>query len=445
MNRIAFEVAVIFVLLLLNGLLAMAEIAIVSARKTRLQQMADAGRRSAQTALDLAADPNQFLATVQIGITLVGILAGAFGGATIASEIANILAQIPLLAPYAPTIGIGVVVLIISYFSLVVGELVPKRLGLNSPEAIAMRVAGPMQFLSTLAAPLVRLLGFSTDRVLHLLRVRPATDPPITPDELIALIDQGARSGVFETSEQEMLEGVLSLDERSIGALMIPRTQIVTLDIDDPPDEIRRTIADSQHSQFPVIRENLDTVLGIVHVKHLLNQSLLGEPLNLNALLRPPLFVPESMSALRVLDLIRHSGNHLVLIADEYGGVEGMVTHNDILEEVAGTLPTSGPSLEPEALRRADGSWLLDGLLPIDDLKDIFLIPQLPDEDRSRYYTVGGFVMTQTGDIPKAGYSFTWNDLHFEVVDMDGLRVDKVLVSPEHRDARPVDSRSDVA
>lgn len=439
MNKIAIEIAVIFLLLLLNGLLAMAEIAIVSARKLRLQQMAEEGHASARKALELATDPNQFLATVQIGITLVGILAGAFGGATIADEIAALLEQIPGLAPYADTIGIALVVLVISYFSLVLGELVPKRLGLNRPEVIALRVALPMQALSRLAAPLVRLLSVSTDLVLRLLGVRPSLDPPITEEELRGLLEQGAQSGIIEASEQDMIEGVLRLGERNIGALMIPRTQIVAFHIDDSLDDIRTQIAETRYSRFPVVQDNLDNVLGFLYAKDLLNQTLAGEPFSLRELLRPPLFVPESMSALRVLDILKQTHSNIALVADEYGGVEGLVTLDDILEMIAGAIPGGDFPSESQAVQRDDDTWLLDGLLSIDDLKALFDIERLPDEERSRYYTVGGFVITQAGSIPSAGYSFVWNDLYFEVMDMDGLRVDKVLVAPAGHNSRKED------
>lgn len=429
MNTIVLEVVVIALLLLLNGLLAMAEISIVSARKSRLQQWADEGHRSAQIALQLTVNPTQFLATVQIGITLVGILAGAFGGATLADEIAGLLERVPLLAPYADSFAIGAVVLVISYFSLVVGELVPKRLGMNNAEAIAMRVARPMQLLSRLSSPIVHLLSVSTDLILRLLGAKPSTEPIITPEELQVLVEQGTESGIFETSEQDMIAGVLRLDERSIGALMIPRTQIVTFDQKDSVEEIRLKVAEHQHSRFPVIQNNLDNVLGIVHAKDLLNQSLAGEPINLPSLLRPPLFVPESMSALRVLELLKRSYSHLALIVDEYGGVQGMITHDDILGEIAGTIPSGGPPLEPQAVRRADGSWLIDGLLYIDDFQDIFDIDSIPEKARRHFHTVGGFIITHLNTIPTVGQSFVWQDLQLEVIDMDGMRVDKVLVS----------------
>jgi putative hemolysin len=430
------EVLIIFLLLVANGILAMAEIAIVSARKARLQHLAEAGNSQARAALELATNPNQFLATVQIGITLVGILAGAFGGATIAEEIATRLNEIPSLAPYGETIGVGMVVLGITYFSVVIGELVPKRLALNNAERIASAVAAPMRALSTITAPVVWLLGVSTDVVIRLLGVKPSIEPSITPEEIKVLIEHGTESGVFEASEQDMIESVLRLDERRVGALMTPRTQIVWFDIEDSPEDIRRKIANSQHSRFPVVQDSLDNVLGIVRAKDLLNQSLAGQPLGLGPLLRPPLFVPESMSALKVLELFKQKGTHIALIMDEYGGIQGMVTHNDILEDIAGYIPSAGEPAEPQATRREDGSWLLDGLLHIDELKEVFDIGELPDEEHGHYQTVGGFVMAQLRSIPTVGQCFEWGRLRFEVVDMDGRRVDKVLVTPSQAEER---------
>lgn len=406
----------------------MSEAAVISARKARLQQLAEAGNAQARAALELATHPNQFLATVQIGITLVGILAGAFGGATLAEEIASRLSVIPFLAPYSEVIGVGIVVLGLTYFSLIIGELVPKRLALNNAERIASFVAAPMRALSSIAAPVVRLLSVSTDIVIRFLGVKPSTEPSITPEEIKILIEQGTESGQFEETEQDMIEGVLNLDERQVGAFMTPRTQIVWFDLEDSPQDIRRKIVASQHSRFPVIKDSLDNVLGIVRAKDLLTQLLAGQPLDLKALLRPPLFVPESTSALKVLELFKQKGTHLALIVDEYGGIHGIVTHNDILEDIAGNIPSTGEPAEPEATRREDGSWLLDGLLPIDKLKEIFDFEKLPDEEH--YRTVGGFVMSQIRSIPSVGQRFEWGKLCFEVVDMDRHRVDKVLVVP---------------
>ncbi len=431
MSNPALEVLIIFLLLVVNGVFAMSEIAIVSARKARLQQLAEAGNVQARAALELASRPTQFLASVQIGITLIGILAGAFGGATIAEEIAAWLNTYPALAPYGETIGVGIVVLSLTYFSLIIGELVPKRLALGNAERIASVVAAPMQALSRLAAPVVQVLSVSTDVVIRVLGIRPSAEPVITPEEIKILIEQGTESGVFEEVEQNMIESVLRLDERRAGALMTPRTQIVWFDLDDTAETIRLKVGASQHSRFPVIKDSLDNVLGIVRTKDLLAQSLSGQPLDLKALLRPPLFIPESMSALRVLGLFKEKGTHIALVTDEYGGIQGMVTHNDILEAVVGVLSAPGGPTEPQVIRREDGSWLLDGMLPIDQLKEIFDLEKLPDEEHGHFQTVGGFVMTQMRRIPSAGQRFEWGKLSFEIVDMDGRRIDKILVTPE--------------
>jgi putative hemolysin len=423
-----FEVLIIFVLLIANGIFAMSEIAIVSARKTRLQQLAEEGNASAQTALDLATNSSQFLSTVQIGITLIGILAGAFGGATLAEGIASGLATIPQLMPYSEAIGVGIVVVVITYLSLIIGELVPKRVALNNPERIAASVAGPMNALSRVASPLVRLLSGSTDVIIRLLGIKPSDEPAVTEEEVKVLIEQGTQVGVFHPVEQDMIEGVLRLGERSVAAVMTPRTQIVWIDLNDPAEEIYRKVVGSHHSRFPVARESLDNFLGIILAKDLLAQHWQGQPLDLKSLLREPLFVPETMPALRLLELFKKKGTHVAMVLDEYGGVQGMITHNDILEDIAGNVSVPGEPAEPQAVRREDGSWLVDGLLHIDRLKEIFDLDELPREELSLYQTVGGFVVDQFGNIPSAGQSFAWEGLRFEVVDMDAHRVDKVLV-----------------
>jgi len=431
LNELALEIIIIFLLLVANGVFAMSEIAVVAARKIRLQQLADSGNKQAQAALKLAKNPNQFLATVQVGITLVGILAGAFGGATIAENIAAYLNTLPILAPYSELIGVGIVVIVITYLSLIIGELVPKRLALNNPERIASMMAPPMQFLSKIALPVVRLLDISTNVVIRLLGVKPSLEPAITLEEIKVLIEQGTESGIFEETEQDMIENVLRLDERPVGAWMTPRTKIVWLDIDEPLEEIRRKVVEYHYSRFPVAKDNLDNIIGVVRAKDLLVQSLTHQPLDLKGLLRPPLFIPESMSALDVLELFKKQGTHIALVTDEYGGIEGMITHNDILEDIVGNIPIAGePSAEPQAQQREDGSWLVDGLLDIDTLKEIFEIEQLPDEEDRGYHTVGGFIMSQVHGIPIVGQYFEWRHLRFEVVDMDGRRVDKVLISP---------------
>jgi putative hemolysin len=429
LTNFVLETLVIFLLIGANGLLAMSEIAIVAARKARLQQSANSGDAGARTALELAAHPNRFLATVQIGITLVGILAGAYGGATLAPEIERLVFEVPALAPYAGIIGVGVLVVGITFFSLVLGELAPKRIALVHAERIASAVAAPMRFLSSLAFPLVRLLGVSTDLVLRIFRVKPSLEPHVTPEEIKILVEQGTALGVFEESEQDMIEGVLRLDERSIGAFMTPRIQMVWIDVGDSPEILRAKILDSPHSRFPVIQGSFSNVLGVVSAKDILKQSLSGQPTNLRQALGPPLFVPESASALRVLELFKREGTHFALVTDEYGGIQGLVTDRDILEAIVGELPSRDEPHEPEVIVREDGSWLVDGLLNIDRLKEILQMDILPDEESGRYHTVSGFMMTQLGGIPAVGQHFEWESFRFEVMDMDGRRVDKVLIA----------------
>lgn len=437
--RIALEVFVIVLLVLGNGLFAMSEAALISARGARLQQMEDEGDARARTALDLVAEPNLFLSTVQIGITFVGVLAGAFGGATIANNLAGVIEQVPLLAPYAQAIALGLVVLAIAYLSLVVGELVPKRLALNSPERVASTVARPMRLLSRVAAPAVRLLSFSTDTVLRLLRARPGEEPPVTEAEISVLIDQGARAGVFEEAEKDMVAGVFRLGDLRVTALMTPRPEIVWLDLEDEPAENRRKMTGSVYSRFPVCRGNLDEVLGVVRAKNLLVRSLEGEDLDLTADLRTALFVPENMRVLQLLEAFRNSGEHLALVIDEYGEVEGVVTLNDVLEAIVGELPSADEPDEPQVTRREDGSWLLDGSLPADRLKELLQVKQLPGEDKGDFQTLAGFVMTRMGRLPEVAERFEWAGLRFEVIDMDGYRIDKVLVAraAEDEDAAP--------
>ena len=430
MPSVMLEGLVVVLLIFVNGIFALSEIAVVSARKTRLQQWADEGNASARAALELANNPNQFLATIQIGITLVGILAGAFGGATIATELAVILSDITWLAPYGHPLSLTLVVLVITYLSLIVGELVPKRLALNNPERMAMAIAAPMQGLSRVAYPAVHLLGLSTEFLLRALGMKPSAEPPVTEEEIRALIEQGTQAGMFEEAEQEMVERVFRLGDRRVSAVMTPRTEIVWLDREASALEIRRTITESAHSRFLVADGSLDNVLGVVHAKDLLAHILGEQVVNLEATLQQPLYVPESMRALKVLELFKQSGTHIALVIDEYGGIQGLVTPSDILEAIVGDLPEAGEQVEPLAVQRPDGSWLLDGMLPVDEFKDLFDLGELPGEDQGIYQTLAGFVIMQLGRIPAATDYFVWEGLKIEVVDMDGNRVDKVLVTP---------------
>lgn len=426
MSNLTFEILFIVLLIIANGVFSMSEIAIIMARKARLQQWANEGNVKALAALELASSPNRLLSTVQIGITLIGILAGVFGGATIAENLALRLDSIPTLAPYSEAVALGVVVLGITYLTLVIGELVPKRLALHNAEGIACTVAAPMRVLSRMASPAVHLLSISTDTVLRIIGIRPVAEPPVTEEEINILIEQGMKSGAFEEAERAMVEHVFRLGDLRAGALMTPRTDIAWIDIDESPEEIRRKIAQSGHSRFPLCQGSLDNILGIVQVKDLLSHNMVGKPSDLKASMRRTLFVPESTHALKVLELFKQSGIHLSMVVDEYGGIQGLVTLNDIMEEIVGEIPSIEEKAEPLAVQREDGSWLLDGMLPAVDLKEIFQIKKLQGE--GIYQTLGGFVLMQMGRIPSVGNHFEWGGLRFEVVDMDKNRIDKVLV-----------------
>jgi magnesium and cobalt exporter, CNNM family len=430
MSAIVIESLLIILLLLINGVLAMAEMAIVSARKVRLQQRAEKGDAGARVALELANAPSRFLSTVQIGITLVGIFAGAFGGATIAAKLDARLEQIPGLAPYSEAIALGAVVAAVTYLSLIIGELVPKRLALNNPEGIAAKIARPMRRLSVIASPVVRLLGISTESVLRLLGARKNTEPPVTEEEIKLMIKQGAEAGVFDEAEQDMVTNIFRLSDRRAGALMTPRYEIVWIDIKDSPAEIERRFNEHRHSRFPVCDGSIDHVLGIVRAKDLLACCLAGEAIDLQAALRMPLFVPENMPALKALEMFKQTGTHLAIVLDEHGGMQGLVTHHDLMEAIVGDIPSAGLPTESPAVRREDGSWLLDGALPVDKFQQILGLKQMPDDEHGDYQTLAGFVLQQIGRIPVAGEQFEWRGLRFEVVDMDRRRIDKMLVQP---------------
>ncbi|CAA9531573.1 MAG: Hemolysins and related proteins containing CBS domains [uncultured Thermomicrobiales bacterium] len=426
--RVTFEIVVVLLLIVANGLFSLAETSVVSSRKSRLQQRAGGGDAAAGRALALAEDPNVFLATVQVGITLIGILSGALGGATVARSLADLLDGVPGVGRYADTVALVLVVLVITYLSLVVGELVPKRIALNNPEGVAARVSGPMRGLSAVTSPVVGLLGASTDAVLRLLGVRPSGEPPVTEAEVGVLLEQGAQAGVFDPAERAMVGRVFALADDRVAALMTPRPAVVWLDLDDPPEAQRRTMAESVFSRFPVGRGDLDHVVGVVRAKDLLADSLTGRPVAPEERLRPPLVVPEGLSALRLLEGFRQAGEHLALVVDEYGGTAGLVTIEDVLEAIVGDLPSTGEPGDAGAVRRDDGSWLLDGALPIARFADVLESAPPPEEDGD-YETLGGFVLARLGRIPAAGTRFDWEGWRFEVVDMDGNRVDKVLAT----------------
>jgi putative hemolysin len=425
------DLLIVFLLVVLNGVLAASELAIVSARKARLQPRADEGDAGARAALALAAEPDRFLSTVQIGITLVGILAGAFGGAALTAPVADLLRRVPVLASSAEGIAVVLVVGFITYLSLLVGELVPKRLALQNPEGIAIRMARPMAVLSKVAAPIVAFLAVSSDLVLRLLGARASTEPPVTEEEVELLLQEGARHGVFAEAERAVVQGVFDLGDRNAGELMTPRRRMVALDLAQPDEENRRRIADAPHSLFPVIDGSPDRVVGVVTVKALWGRDRDDVPLGLDGAMRPPLFVPESAPVLRVLEQFRRTDSHLALVVDEYGGVEGLLTMQDVLDAIAGDLDAPDEANDGRAVQRPDGSWLLDGALPAHEVRDLLDIAELPGEEEGEFETLGGFLMAELGRVPSVGEVAAAAGWRFEVADMDGNRVDRVLAMPD--------------
>jgi putative hemolysin len=421
--NIGSEILLILGIILINGIFVLSEMAVASSRKARLQERVNDGDKRAATALKLIENPNLFLATVQIGITLVGVFLGAVGGARLADPLSSLLAGIPALAPYAETLALGIVVIAITLVSIVFGELVPKRIALHNPERVASTLAGPMMIVSKLFKPLVWFLGRTTDLVLRMMGVRPGNEPPVTEEEIQLLIDQGTQAGVFEEAEHDMVEGVFSLADQRVYSLMTPRPDIVWLDVEDSVEEIRAKLEQSHFSRFPVRQGSLDSIIGIVKARDLLVQSLNNEPIVLKELLKPAFFVPETMYASKALEILKEKGTDMLLVIDEFGALQGLLTINDILEEIVGAMEIE----EPQAMQRQDGSWLLDGMLEVDEFKEIFDLPLLPHEDE--YETLSGFIMMSLGRLPQPTDRFEWHDLNFEVIDMDGRRVDKVLVT----------------
>jgi putative hemolysin len=432
------EFLFIVLLSVANGIFSMSEAAMISSRRARLQQRAEDGDAGAAAALKLSEKPDRFLSTVQIGITLIGILSGAVGGSTLAESFEPTIAAIPALAAHSEAISVFLVVLFITYLSLVVGELVPKTLALNNAEGIASLVARPMMVLSMLASPIVSLLSFSTRMGLLVLGVRPSDEPPVTEEEVRIMLEQGAEAGVFATSEQQMLENVFRLGDWRTSAVMTPYTEVEWLNVDDPVSETVIHISRSRFFAYPVYQGDHRNLLGVVLLEDLWLQLANGKPLDLKVALKPPLVLPENALATSALEQFRETGQRLALVIDEHGSVSGVVTPQDILEAVLGDLPTTTAA---RMARREDGSWLVDGMLHIDELENLLDDKDLfPEEEHGDYQTLGGFVMMRIGRIPLPTDQFDWNGMRFEVMDMDGRRVDKILIS---RLNAPTEEKSD--
>lgn len=423
------NILIIAVLFYFNGIFAKYEIAMVSARKTRLQQRSDDGNRGAADALELLKDPNQqYLSTIQIMITMIDTLAGGIGGAMLANPLAEVLQKVSWLAPAADTVALIFVVVVITYFSIVLGELIPKRIAVSKPEDVVCQLSPAIRKLTRLMRPLTRLLSTSTNLGIKLLRIDTQAEPSITEDEIKVFIEQGRDIGLIEQTESDMFSGIFRLGDRRVDVLMTPRTDLEWIDIEDDQHTIISELMHSEYSRIPVGRGSLDDVLGMVNVKELIGIDLHSPNFHLTDYIREPMFVPENMQALKVFEQFRATGTHQALVIDEYGGVQGMVTLYDVLEAIVGEIPLDAEDQEQEVVQRADGSYLLDGMLPIDEIKELLDFDELPDEGRAGYQTLSGFVMNQLGSIPRVGQTFTWDTYQFEVVDMDGRRVDKVLV-----------------
>ncbi|HLO78070.1 MAG TPA: hemolysin family protein [Magnetospirillum sp.] len=433
------EVLIVLALILVNGLFAMSELALVSSRPAELRRRAEKGSRGAKVALEMIQDPSRLLSTVQIGITLVGIVAGAYSGATLGAHVSDWLAStVPFLAAWSHEIAMTVVVGIITYLSLVVGELVPKRLAMHHAETIAVRVAPFMRRLAVAGGPVVTLLRVSTNFLLRLLGQKPHDTKQVTEDELRAVIAEGALAGVIEPAEKEMLDRVMRLADRPVGSIMTPRPDVVWLDADEPVETWRRRMAEAPHSRFPVARGSLDDMIGVLDTRRVLDKLLAGEPFDPLAAVVPAPVVHEGIRAPRILEMFKQSAAPMLVVLDEYGGFEGIVTMTDFLEAVAGELPGAGGGEESAAVRRDDGSWLLDGMIAIEEAESTLGLAGMGEQ--GDFHTLAGFVLSQLAHLPQIGEHFLWEGWRFEVIDMDGRRIDRVLATPPALDAETGDS-----
>lgn len=432
----AVEITLIILLIAFNALFAMAEFAIISSKSTRLKKLIEEGNSGAEAALKLSEDSTKFLSTIQIGITLIGILTGAIGGLATLGPLARYLAQFPQIAPYSSGIAVLISVAIITYFMLIFGELIPKKIALNNTEKIAAGIARPMQFFALIATPFTFIISASTDIILRIFGLDREKNKAITEEEIIDLIEEGTDNGAIEKSEQEMVENIFDLDDLRLGSLMIPRPDIIAINIDDSKEEIRKVITENPRSIFPVYRGNLDNLLGIIQVKDLWTHSCDLTLDSISGILKKPIFVPSSLTASELLEEFKRNKGHFALVSDEYGGIAGLVTLHDILEAIVGDIHCDDEPEDVQAVQREDGSWLIDGNMLIGDFKEHFGIDGMPQENQGQYHTIAGFIMMQLQKIPKEGDSFNWNGYRFEVTNMDVHRIDKVLVNVSEKESR---------
>lgn len=433
------EIAILFGLIILNGMFAMSEIALVTARKARLQKLADLGDGAAKTALALGDEPNKFLSTIQIGITSIGILNGIVGEATLAKPFSTWLQSLGMPDPASSYVATALVVIVITYFSIVIGELVPKRLGQIAPEMIARLVARPMVLLATIAKPFVRFLSGSTALMLRMMGVKDSGRQVMTEEELHLMLEEGSDAGIIEQHEHQMVRNVFRLDDRQIASLMVPRGEVVYFDAEDNLEENLRRFENTPHSRFPVLRGGWDKILGVANAREMLAQTLRGEKVSLVDNLQPVVFVPESLTGMGLLEEFKNSGVQIAFIVDEYGEVQGIVTLQDVMEAITGEFKTHRAE-DAWAVQRDDGSWLLDGLIPVPELKDRLGLAAVPEEERGRYNTLSGMLTLLLGKLPQTVDRCEWENWQFEIVDMDGMRIDKVLAT-----AKPAAEASEIS
>lgn len=433
------DVLIILLLIVLNGLLALGEMSVVSSRKTRLQQLADEGHAGARSALDLSNSPSTFLSTVQVGITAIAILTGAFGESSLSEKFADWLKQFDWMAPYQKPVALALVVGFITFLSVVFGELVPKRAALSAPERIACIAAPPLTWLTVVFGPIARLFSFSSDAVLSVFGVKP--QPPeslVSEEEIKVMIQQGAEQGELEETEEQLVRNVFRLDDLRVAAIMTHRVDIFFLDVDAPDDETRQLIAESPFSRIPVCKGGTDQIIGVVNAKDLLAKALAGEKLDLVTAATKPIFVPGTITAMQLLENFQASKSDVAFVVDEYGEVQGLATLADVMQAIVGDVAVNNPKQENMAVQRDDGSWLVDGALPLEQLEELLEFDRELHDDEDHYHTVAGFVMTKLGRVPQAADTLEWHDLKFEVMDMDRNRIDKVLV---HRMPKPEDAK----
>jgi len=421
------EILVVVLLVLLNGFLAMSELAIVSSRRPRLERLAGEGRSGARFALALADDPGRFLATVQVGLTSIGILNGAFSGLTLGDRLDDWLDLYPAVAPYSKPLAVALVVMSVTYVSLVIGELAPKQIALKDPEQIAIHVARPLALFTHITAPVVWVLNVSTVSLLGLLGLRPGFERHVTDEDILGVIVEGEKSGLIHAAEREMVEDVLDLTSRAVNAIMTPKPDVVWIDLDAPPETIVQTVRACPFAQLLVCRRTMDNVIGVVRKQDLLNQALDRVPIDVSKALQAPLLIPESVSILLALDLFRRTPVNAAVIVDEYGSVQGLVTRTDLLEAVAGPLPEVDRRPEQKVIRREDGALLIDGATPVSEVAPLLGLSELPEKDA---VTVAGLVLAQADHLPKMGEQFSSNGWRFEVAELDGARISKVLARP---------------